>query len=346
MPEQTPDLAMSRFFPLPGKRCDIGAVVAAVGMSVPERAVASAEVAALLGVEEEWIVSRTGVRERRIAAEGESLAAHAAAAGRQALERAGVEAGELDLVIVATMAADDLTPNAAPLVAAALGAERAGAFDVGAACSGFLTALALACGQVESGRAGRVLAIGADLLSRLTDPGDRGTAALFADGAGAALVSASDAAAVGGWADGAAAIGPVVLRAAGDAERWVHASHDERQIHMQGHEVFREAVARLCEATLEVLARAGLDLADVDLFVYHQANARILDAVGERLGLPADRVVDCIDRFGNTSSATIPIALADAEARGLLRDGDTVLLGAFGAGLTWGAGLLRWGAAP
>lgn len=236
-------------------------------------------------------------------------------------------------MIVATMAADDLTPNAAPLVARELGAAGAGALDVGAACSGFLTSLALACGQVEAGRAERVLAIGADLLSRLTDPTDRGTAALFADGAGAALVTAVDA---------PGAIGPIVLGAEGDVERLVHASHSERRIRMKGHETFREAVSRICESTLEVLARADLDPQDVDLFVYHQANARILDAVGERLGLPSRSVVDCIDRFGNTSSATIPIALADAEDRGLLRRGDTVLLGAFGAGLTWGAGLLRW----
>lgn len=318
------------------RRLSRGAAVAAVGMSVPEAVVDSAEVAARLGVDEEWILGRTGVRERRIAGPGDSVLSLATAAGRQALERAGIDGAELDLVVVATMAADDLTPNAAPLVARELGAAGAGAFDVGAACSGFLTALALAAAQIEAGRAGSVLAIGADLLSRLTDPEDRGTAPLFADGAGAALVGA---------VEGEGAIGPIVLRAAGDVERWVRASHAERCIRMMGHETFREAVARLCESTLEVLARSQLEVGDVDLFVYHQANARILEAVGERLGLPSDRVVDCIDRFGNTSSATIPIALADAEAAGLLRRGDTVLLGAFGAGLTWGAGLLRWEAA-
>ena len=312
-----------------------GAAIAAVGMSVPAGAVTNAAIAARIGVSEEWILTRTGVRERRIAGEGESVTSLAAAAGREALERAGVGAETLDLVLVATMAADDLSPNAAPLVARELGASRAGALDVGAACSGFLTSLALACGQVEAGRAERVLVIGADLLSRLTDPTDRGTAALFADGAGAALITAVDA---------PGAIGPIVLHAEGDVDRYVHASHAERLIRMQGHDVFREAVRRLCESTLEVAARAGLRLEEVDLFVYHQANARILDAVGERLGLRRERVVDCVERFGNTSSATIPIALADAESSGLLGRGDTVLLGAFGAGLTWGAGLLRWGA--
>ena len=312
-----------------------GASIAAVGMSVPAGTVANAAVAERLGVSEEWILSRTGVRERRIAGEGDTVVSLAAAAGRQALERAGVDAAALDLVIVATVAADEILPNAAPLVARELGAVGAGVLDVGAACSGFLASLALACGQVEAGRAERVLVIGADLLSRFTDPMDRGTAALFADGAGAALVTA---------VDGAGAIGPIILRAEGDVDRHVHVSHSEQRIRMKGHETFREAVRRLCESTLEVLARAGLELDDVDLFVYHQANARILDAVGERLGLRPARVVDCIDRFGNTSSATIPIALAHAESTGLLRRGDTVLLGAFGAGLTWGAGLLRWGA--
>lgn len=313
-----------------------GAAISAVGMCVPARTVTSATIAERLGVGEEWILTRTGVRERRVAGEGESVTSLATAAGRQALERAGVEAATLDLVVVATAAADDLSPNAAPLVASELGATRAGAFDVGAACNGFLTGLALARGQVEAGHAERVLVIGAEVLSRLLDPIDRATAALFADGAGAALVVA---------VDGPGAIGPIVLRAEADADRCVHASQTERIIRMRGQKLFREAVERLCESTLEVVERAGVRLEEVNRFVYHQANARILDAVGERLGLRRDRVAVCIDRFGNTSSATIPIALADAESSGVLRPGDTVLIGAFGAGFTWGAGLVRWGGA-
>ena len=309
------------------------AALAAVGVAVPDRVVANSKVAERLGVSEEWIVARTGVRERRIAGPGERLSTLAAAAGRRALEHAGLDPSELDLVLVATMAADELTPNAAPLVAHELGARRAGAMDLGAACSGFLSGLALAAAQVESGRAEHVLLIGADLLSRLTDPADRGTAALFADGAGAVVVGpARD----GGW------IGPFVLGADASDSDVIHASHAERLIHMRGHETFREAVRRLSEASLAAARHTGLTVEQVDLFVYHQANTRILAAVGERLGLAPERVVSCIDRYGNTSSATIPIALAEAAGTGQLERGAKVLLGAFGAGFTWGAGVIEW----
>ena len=309
------------------------AAIAGVGLAVPERVVRNDEVAARLGVAERWIVTRTGVRERRIAGDEERLADLAAAAGRRALARAGIDAGDLDLVLVATMTADELTPNAAPLVALELGAGTAGALDVGSACTGFVSGLALACGQVESGRADHVLLIGADLMSRVTDRADRGTAPLFADGAGAAVI---------GPAAGRGRIGPIALGADGTGAAAIRATHAERLVRMQGHDTFREAVRRLAESTLEALARAGARLEDVDLFVYHQANARILAAVAERLGLARDRVIDCIDRYGNTSSATIPIALADAEAAGRLRPGATVLLAAFGAGFTWAAGVLEW----
>jgi 3-oxoacyl-[acyl-carrier-protein] synthase-3 len=304
-----------------------------IGAALPERVVANAEVAERAGVSEDWIVRRTGVRERRHIADGERLDALATDAGRQALEDAGIEPAELDLVLVATMSPDDLSPNAAPLVAYDLGAERAGALDVGAACTGFLGALGLASAQIEAGRAERALVIGADAMSRLTDPADRGTAALFADGAGAAAVAASE---------NGGSVGPVLLRADGGGAAAIHASHEDRVVHMQGHDTFRAAVQRLSESTLEVIDQAGISLEDVDLFVYHQANARILAAVGERLGLDRVRVIDCIDHYGNTSSATIPLALAEARERGLLEPGATVLLAAFGAGFTWGAGLIRW----
>jgi 3-oxoacyl-[acyl-carrier-protein] synthase-3 len=310
------------------------AAIASIARALPERVVGNDEIAAAAGVSDDWIVARTGVRERRIAGPGERLSELAADAGRQALERAGVEAGDLDLVLVATMLPDELTPNAAPLVAHELGATRAGALDVGAACTGFLSALALASAQVETRRADRVLVIGADLLSRITDPSDRGTAALFADGAGAAVV---------GPASNGGSIGPIVLRADGDGAPAIRATHEERLIHMQGHDTFRAAVRRLSESTLEATEAAGVALEDVDLFVFHQANARILAAVGEQLGLERERVIDCIDRYGNTSSATLPIALAEAEQDGRLRAGATVVLAAFGAGFTWGAGVVQWG---
>jgi 3-oxoacyl-[acyl-carrier-protein] synthase III len=310
-----------------------GSAIASVASAVPARAVPNAAIAARLGVEPDWISSRTGVQERRIAAPGESLVDLAARAGATALERAGARAGDVDLLLVATFTHEELLPNAAPLVASRLGAERAGTMDVGAACTGFLSALELACGAVESGRATTALVIGADVVSRLTDYDDRRTAGLFGDGAGAVVVTASP----------HAAIGPIRLYADAGGAEFVTASHGDRILRMDGRPTFRAAVARLAEVTTEVCADAGLTIADVDLFVYHQANSRILNAVGERLSLPGDRVVDSLAMFGNTSAASIPLALDAALADGRLAAGSTVLLAAFGAGLTWGAGIVEWG---
>ena len=308
--------------------------IASIGMAVPPRVVGNAEIAARLGVDESWIVKRTGVRRRRRASEGERLSDLAAQAAGAALERAAIPAGELDLVIVATFTQDELLPAAAPLVAGRIGADRAGTMDVGAACTGFLSALALAAGQVESGRAKAVLVVGADLLSRVTDYDDRATAGLFGDGAGAAVVRAG----------GPGLIGPIVLRAdPHEGPACISASHRERKIRMRGQDTFRAAVTHLSESTLEAVAAAGLSLDDVDLFVYHQANTRIIGAVGERLGLADDRVIDCIERYGNTSAASIPIALGEAEETGRLPAGATVLVAAFAAGFVWGAGVIEWG---
>jgi len=312
------------------------AALASVAMAVPERVVTNETVAAAAGVTEQWIVHRTGVHERRHVSEGERLQDLATLAGRRALEEAGVEPEDVDLVLVATLAADELTPNAAPLVAHDLGATRAGAMDVSAACTGFLSALALATAQVEGGRCENVLLIGADVLSRFTDKSDRGTAALFADGAGAVVIAPSD--------GGRGRIGDIVLHCDGSGAECICASHEEQILHMQGHDTFKAAVQRLSESTVEATQRAGLELDDIGLFVYHQANARVLAAVGERLGVESERVIDCIDRYGNTSSATLPIALADARERGMLDPGMNVLLAAFGAGFTWGAGVIEWAA--
>jgi 3-oxoacyl-[acyl-carrier-protein] synthase-3 len=309
-----------------------GAAIESVAYAVPDAVVSNESIADRLGVSEDWIVARTGIRERRFAAPGERLDELAAEAGRRALKRAGLEPADLDLVLVGTTSSEELTPNAAPLVAHQLGATRAGAIDVGAACTAFLSALALGAGQIESGRASRVLVVGADVLSRYTDPDDRRTAALFGDGAGAAMLGAAAA---------PSAIGPVALRADGAGASHIMARRGEA-IEMQGQETFRHAVARLGEATREASARAGLELEQIDLFVYHQANSRILRAVGERLDLPAERVVDCIERFGNTSAATLPIALSEAAADGRLHPGARVLLAAFGAGFTWGGTVLEW----
>jgi 3-oxoacyl-[acyl-carrier-protein] synthase III len=322
--------------PMPWESRPRAAALASVAMAVPDRVVTNAAVAEGAGVTEQWIVHRTGVHERRHVSEGERLQDLATAAGRLALEEAGVDAKDLDLVLVATLAADELTPNAAPLVALDLGATRAGAMDLGAACTGFLSALSLATAQVEGGRCENVLVIGADVLSRYIDPSDRGTAALFADGAGAAVVSPSS-------ANGGGRIGHIVLRCDGTGAPSIAATDRERIIRMQGHDTFKNAVLRMSEATLEAVDLANLDLDAIGLFVYHQANARILRAVGEKLDLDPERVVNCIDRYGNTSSATLPIALADARERGMLKPGMNVLMAAFGAGFTWGAGVIEWG---
>jgi 3-oxoacyl-[acyl-carrier-protein] synthase-3 len=311
------------------------ATVLSVATALPEGRLTTVELAEQLGVDPEWIVSRTGIRERRRAEPDERLSDYATRAGAAALDQAGVTAGELDLVIVATMTADELTPNAAPLVAHQLGAVRAGAFDVGAACTAFLVALSQGTAQIESGRAERVLVVGADFITRITDYSDPKTSPLFADAAGAVVLGVGE--------SGAGAVGPIVLGADGSHAESIVATLSERKIQMDGPEVYRHAIARMSEVTLEAVHRAGLELDDIDLFVYHQANARITRALGERLGLPAGRVVDCIEVLGNSSAATLPVALAAAEADGRLRPGARVLLSAFGAGFTWGGGVLEWG---
>ncbi len=319
-------------------RTERTAALTGIGTALPASTVHSSEIATRLGVDPGWIMQRTGIRERRIAAGDETLAGLATIAGRRALAAAGVDPASVDLVLVATFTADRLLPNAAPLVADALGARGAFACDVGAACTGFLSGLALAAAQVESGRAGTALVIGADLMSRVTDRDDRKTAGLFGDGAGAAVVCS------GGGADRGGAIGPILLRSDARQADCIVAEHEQRLIRMRGQDTFRAAVDGLGDVTEELLAGAGLGVDEVDLFVYHQANARIIRAVGERLALPAGRVVDCIERLGNTSAATLPLALAHASADGELAAGDRVLIAAFGAGFVWGAGLLRWDA--
>jgi 3-oxoacyl-[acyl-carrier-protein] synthase-3 len=324
-----PEPARSRGRPL------TGAAIASVGVSLPATVIANAAISSRLGVSEEWIERRTGIRTRRWARPEERLATHATQAAAMALERAGVDACDIDLVLVATTTSDELLPNAAPLVAHALGASRAGAFDVGAACTGFLSALAVGSAQIESRRASCVLVVGADFMSRITDPDDRSTAAVFADGAGAAVLVATGE---------PSRIGPVVLGSDGGGAEHIFVERKEALVRMRGHETFREAVARLSESTLAAAEASGVSLDEIELFVYHQANGRILSAVGERLELPATRVVDCIGEYGNTSAATLPLALAFSEQRGLLEPGDRVLLAAFGAGFTWGAVVTEWGA--
>jgi 3-oxoacyl-[acyl-carrier-protein] synthase III len=311
------------------------ATIMSVAIELPDGRITNAELARRLDVSEEWILSRTGIRERRRAAPDERLSDYAARAGSTALDRAGVAASEVDLVMVATLTQDEITPNTAPLVAHALGAQRAGALDVGAACTAFLSGLALGAAQIESGRAELVLLIGADFVTRITDYDDKRSAPLFADAAGAVVLGR------GGGELGA--IGPIVLGADGSHRETIIARHADRKVRMDGPEVFRHAVMRMGDATEQAVASAGLTLDDIDVFVYHQANARITRAVGERLGLDPERVVDCIETLGNASAATLPVALAQAESEGRLRPGTRVLLSAFGAGFTWGGGVIEWG---
>jgi 3-oxoacyl-[acyl-carrier-protein] synthase III len=309
--------------------------ILSVAAEVPSNTVTTAELAERLGVSEAWIVSRTGIRERPVAAEDELLSEFAARAGAAALGRAGVDAADVDLVLVATLTQDSLMPNAAPVVAHAIGADRAGAVDLGAACTGFLSGLALGAAQIETGRAERVLLIGADFTTRIVDWDDKRTAPLFGDGAGAVVL--------GGAAGDLGAIGPIILGADGSGAPAIHIAHEDRKLRMDGPEVYRNAVARMGESTVAAVKGAGLTLDDIDLFVYHQANGRILRALAEKLQLPSERVVDVIENLGNSSAATLPLGLAAAEREGRLRPGTRVLLSAFGAGYTWGAGVIEWG---
>jgi 3-oxoacyl-[acyl-carrier-protein] synthase-3 len=311
-----------------------GAAIASVATSLPQGVVTSASIEERLALAPDWIERRTGIRSRHVAAPHERLETHATIAAAVAIERAGVRSEDVDLVLVATCTSDELMPNTAPLVAHALGADRAGAFDIGSACTGFLSALATGTAMVDAGRAGCVVVVGADFMSRVTDPSDRSTVAVFGDGAGAVVLVATGE---------PGRIGPVVLGADGSGAENIRVPRDRPTIQMAGHETFKEAVRRLSEATEQAAEAAGVGLDEIDLFVYHQANARILAAVAERLDTPMHRIVDCIGELGNTSAATLPLALDHAVESRQLREGDTVLLAAFGAGFTWGATVVSWG---
>jgi len=316
----------------PGLR---GVAILSVGASLPARSVTNDEVAARIGKTDEWIYTRTGIRERRHAQADERLTDVAAAASREALERAGVAAAELDLVVVGTLTPDERMPNAAAALAHALGALGAGTIEVNAACTGFMTALSIGAAHVEAGRAQRVLVVGADFISRITDHASKQTAMLFADGAGAVVLAPSV---------GPSRVGPILLRHDASSPEFLHLAREGGStIVMDGHATFKHAVNRIVEVTQEVVEAADLTLADVDLFVYHQANGRILRAVAERLELDTTRVVDCIELTGNMSAASVPYALAVAHAEGRVSDDARVLFAAFGGGFTWGGAVVEWG---
>jgi 3-oxoacyl-[acyl-carrier-protein] synthase-3 len=311
-----------------------GAALVGVGMAVPEQVMTNAAIADRLGVDEGWISRRTGTSERRVAAPGQRLDEFAAAAARAALAQAGIDAADVDAVLVGTTSAEEMSPHAAPLIAADIGASGAAAIDISAACTGFLSGLVMGAGMIESGRARAVLAIGADMLSRYLDRDDPQSAMLFGDGAGAAVLTA---------VEGGSRIGPAVLTSDGQRRELIRLARDELLIRMDGPTVYRHAVRLMTEVTEQAVRRAGLTVADIDLFVYHQANSRIIDAVGQKLRLDPARVVDVVGSFANTSAASLPIALAAADRDGRLHDGDRVLLAAFGAGLVWGGVVVTWG---
>jgi 3-oxoacyl-[acyl-carrier-protein] synthase-3 len=312
----------------------MGAAITGWGTALPSNELSNAELARRLEVSEQWIFERTGILSRWVAGDEDTASSLSAAAGAAALERARVDPEDLDMVIVATTTPDYQMPATAPLVQAALGATRAGAFDVGAACAGFLYGLAQANALVASGAARRVLVCGADLLTRVSDYSDRGSSVLFGDGAGAVIVED---------VPGDSRFGSFSLKSDGSQARMLYIPRTEKYVRMRGREVYRRAVESMTLSVREVVAAAGLRIEDVDLLVAHQANARILEAVVERLGLPPERALINIVRLGNTSAASIPLALAEAVEEGKLREDDLVVLTAFGSGFVWGAGVVRWG---
>lgn len=318
--------------------------IAGMGAHLPPRVVTNDDLTKVLDTSDEWIRTRTGIRERHIADPEIATSDLAVEAGKAALTEAGLGIEDVGAVIVATASPDHMIPGTAPLVSAALGTEVA-AFDVNAACSGFIYGLRVGGGMVATG-SGPVLVIGAETLSRVVDPTDRSTAVLFGDGAGAAVLVPDASARLGPFDLGADGSDPSMLYSpAGGTRRPVSQEVlDERAQYlvMRGGDVYRNAVARMSASAKAVLDAAELDIDDVDLFVGHQANLRILDAVAQRLGIAPERSHLTVDRHGNTSAASVPMALVDARDHGRLTPGDTVLVAAFGAGLTWGACLLTW----
>ena len=317
-----------------------------VGAYAPERVLTNADLEAMVDTSDEWIVSRTGIRERHIAAPEQAASDLALPAAREALEQAGVRPEEVDLIIVATATPDMLFPATAAIVADTLGAKKAAAYDLLAGCTGFVYALAQAYGQVATGLSKRALIVGTEVLSKITNWQDRSTCILFGDGAGAAVVQPVGEGGIAGFelgADGSG--GPDLCVPAGGSRTpmSVDALEEELQfIKMNGAEVFRFATRIMVTSAEELLATCGATIDDVDLYVPHQANKRIVDHAVKNLGLDPDKVLMNIDRYGNTSSASIPICLAEAQAAGRLEDGTRVLMSAVGAGLTWGSVYLTW----
>ncbi|KAL4457358.1 hypothetical protein ABPG75_012223 [Micractinium tetrahymenae] len=330
-----------------------GVKLAGVGSSVPEKFLTNDDLAQLVDTSDEWITTRTGIKKRHILAEGESLGDHAAAASLRALEMAGVAAEEVDLVIMATSSPDDLFGSATS-VQAAIGASRAAAFDLTAACSGFVMGLVTGSQYIRAGSYKTVLVIGADALSRYIDWRDRATCILFGDGCGAVVLRARE------DGDGSCGLLGMDMHSDGTGMRHLncafsgegmkplsngHASNEGafKNLHMNGQEVFKFAVRAVPTVIEAALQNAGMEKQQIDWLVMHQANMRIMSAAADRLGVPPERVVSNLSQYGNTSAASIPIALDEAVRRGDIKPGEVLAMAGFGAGLSWASAIVRWG---
>ena len=325
---------------------NITAKITGLGMSLPEKCLTNQDLEKMVETSDEWILKRVGIKERRIAESGQTSSYFGALASKEAIEMSGIDVTEIDFIIVATSTPDTVYPSTACLIQKELGASNAAVLDVSAACTGFVYATGIAWGMIKAGLMKNVLVVGSEINSSITNWKDRGTCVLFGDGAGAAVLSAhkSD------------SDGILSLKLGGDGNysdqlnvinSGCQVFKDEngqtpRHITMQGNEIFKLAVRGMQECALSVLKDAGLQLEDVDLLIAHQANTRIIDAIAKRLGLPSDKVYVNIQKYGNTSAATIPIAMCEAYKEKRIKKGDLIVLDAFGGGLTWGAIALRW----
>jgi 3-oxoacyl-[acyl-carrier-protein] synthase-3 len=314
--------------------------ITGLGTCVPDQVMTNDDLAKLVDTNDEWIVERTGIRERRIATQEEALSDIALPAARAALVDAGVEASDIDLLIVATVTPDMMFPTTSAILADELGATSAGAYDLLAGCTGFMYAIAQAYGLLASGIANRALVVGGDVLSKLLDWTDRSTVVLFGDGAGAVVMERVDRGGFLGFELGADGAGGKHLWLPGSGSR--HFDDPESFMRMNGREVFRFATRVMVSSAESILEQCGKTVDDVDVYVPHQANKRIIDHAVAKLGISADRTVVNVQKYGNTSSGSIPLALADARTDGRLSDGKLVLMTGMGAGLTWGSALIEW----
>ena len=314
--------------------------ITGLGVHVPDKVMTNAELAGIVETTDEWIQERTGIRERRIAADDEALTDIALPAARDALADARIEASEIDLLICATVTPDMMFPTSSALLADELGMPNAAAYDLLAGCTGFVYAIAQAYGMLASGLSRRALVVGGDVLSKILDWEDRSTLVLFGDGAGAVVMEPVDRGGFIGFELGADGAGGEFLWYPGSGSR--HFDDPSSYVKMNGREVFKFATRVMVHSANGILAECGKTVDDIDVYIPHQANKRIIDYAADKLGIPSEKTVVNVDRYGNTSSGSIPLALADARDQGLLRDGALVLMTGMGAGLTWGSALIEW----